>query len=228
MTTSDSGTPPDRPRGKPPAKGIAGTIDGDLEPCWLCGRSVTARALFCHGCGAVLPPRPLDPFARLGLERRFDIDPEQLTRQYAGFGRSLDPERFTARGSRQQANARAQADALDDAYEMLRDPVRRARCLLSLMGADPLPPPDLQDEEVAALATQLAASGDAATVDRLAQEIAQRIETCIRYLGPALRHVQSAPAKADGAVRILARLDQLETLAAEARSRRSALAAGHS
>lgn len=223
MTTSDSGTPPDEPKGKPPGMGIAGAIDGDLEPCWLCGRSVTARALFCHGCGAVLPPRPLDPFTRLGLERRFDLDPEQLTRQFAGFGRSLDPERFTARGSRQQANARAQADALSEAYEVLRDPVRRARCLLSLMGADPLPPPDLEDEEVAGLASQLAASGDAAAVDRLAQAIAQRIETCIRYLGPALRNVQASPSKAEGAVRILARLDQLETLAGEARERRAAL-----
>lgn len=217
MTTSDSGIPPGK-------RGIAGTIDGDLEPCWLCGRSVAARALFCHACGAVLPPRALDPFTRLGLERRFDLDLEVLGRQFAGFSRALDPDRFAARGARQQANARAQADALEEAFETLRDPVRRARALLALMDVDPLPPPETPDEEVADLAAQLAAAEDAVAVDRLGNAVTQRIEACIKYLAPALRNAQADPSRSEGAVRILARLEQLEALAQEARDRRAALA----
>lgn len=231
MTTSDSG-PPRFPTGSGPlgiAGGIAGAIDGGLEPCWQCGRSVAARAFFCHSCGAVQPPRPLDPFTRLGLEARFDIDLETLARQHAGFSRSLDPNRFTARGARQQANARAQSDALTDAYETLRDPVRRARCLLALTGATP--PPGLEtaddaaaedtaeDEEVAALARQLDAAQDVAAVDRLAGAVGQRIESCIKYLAIAFRNGQT-----DNALRILARLERLEALCADARGRRAGLA----
>jgi len=209
MTTSDSG-PPRFP------KGIAGAIDGDLEPCWLCGRSVAARALFCHSCGAVQPPRPVDHFTRLGLEHRFDIEAEALTRQHTGFSRALDPERFAARGARQQANARAQADALDEAYETLRDPVHRARYLLDLSGA-PHPGGDAaDDDEVAELSAQLDAAQDAAAIDRLANDLGQRVESCIKYLAIAFRNGQT-----DNAARILARLEQLEALCAEARRRRA-------
>ena len=131
MTRSKSG-PPGNSSG-----GISGAIAGDLEPCGTCGRSVAPRALFCHACGAAQPPRPLDSFTRLGLERRFDIDLEQLSKQHAGFTRAMDPERFAARGPRQQANAKAQAEALRDAYEVLRDPIRRAHALLGLIGGMP-------------------------------------------------------------------------------------------
>ncbi|KAA0680993.1 molecular chaperone DnaJ [Roseomonas genomospecies 6] len=217
MTTSDSG-PPQFPKGGPP-KGIAGAIDGDLEPCWLCGRSVAARAMFCHSCGAVQAPRPLDHFTRLGLERRFDIEPEALARQHAGFSRAMDPERFAARGARQQANARAQADALTEAYETLRDPVRRARYLLELLNAPAASMSADEDEEVAALAQRLDAAPDVAAVDRLAHDLGQRVESCIKYLAIAFRNGQT-----DNAARILARLERLEALAAESRTRRAGLA----
>ncbi len=210
MTTSESG-PPAAP------KGIAGSIDGDMEPCWLCGRSVAARALFCHSCGAVQAPRPLDHFARLGLERRFDIELEVLNRQHAGFSRALDPERFAARGARQQGNARAQLDALAEAHETLRDPVSRARYLLGLLG---VPTQEAEeDEEVAALSGQLAAAPDVAAIDRLAADLGQRIESCIKYLAIAFRNGQT-----DNAARLLARLERLEALCAASRARRVELA----
>ncbi|WP_448205788.1 molecular chaperone DnaJ [Azospirillum sp. sgz302134] len=210
MTTSDSG--PRFPMG------IAGAIDGDLEPCWLCGGSVTARALFCHSCGAVQPPRPVDHFTRLGLERRFDIEPEAVKRQHAGFSRALDPQRFTARGARQKANARAQLEALDEAFETLRDPVRRARYLLDLLGEPPAGGMAEDDGEVAALTGQLEAAQDAPAIDRLAADLGQRVESCIKYLAIAFRNGQT-----NNAARILARLERLEALCADARARRAGL-----
>lgn len=217
MTSSDTGSPPP-PKGAP-AKGISGAIAGDLAPCLVCGRSVVARALFCHSCGAVQPPRAVDHFTRLGLERRFDIDLEQLSRQYTGFSRALAPERFAARGAGQQANARAQAEALSAAFETLHDPVRRARYLLNLTGA-PAADAGQDDEEVAALSARLSAAPDVAAVDRLAADLGQRIEACIKYLAIAFRNGQT-----DNAARLLARLERLEALCAEARARRAGLAA---
>lgn len=217
MTTSDSG-PPRFPK-KGSSKGIAGAIDWDLEPCWLCGGSVAPRAMFCHSCGAVQAPRPLDHFARLGLERRFDIELEALARQHAGFSRAMDPERFAARGARQQANARAQADALAEAHETLRDPVRRARYLLELLNVPAASMSAEEDEEVAALAQRLDAAPDVTAVDWLAHDLGQRVESCIKYLAIAFRNGQT-----DNAARILARLERLEALTAESRTRRAGLA----
>ena len=227
MTRSDSGPPGSS------AGGISGSIAGDLEPCWLCGRSVAPRAPFCHACGAAQPPRPLDPFTRLGVERRFDLDLDQVARQHAGFRRAFDPERFAARGARQQANAKAQADALDEACQTLRDPVRRAHALLALLGgaAGTGAPPGNQppgdppaDDEVAALAARLTAmTGDAAALDRIGLDISRRIEACVKYLAPAFRKAQADPAKAEGAARILAQLERLEALAAETSARRAGL-----
>ncbi|HYD64329.1 molecular chaperone DnaJ [Azospirillum sp.] len=198
---------------------IAGTIEGDMQPCWLCGRSVAGRALFCHACGAVQPPREgLDHFTRLGLECRFDIELEALNRQFTGLGRALDPDRFVARGKRQQEHARAQADALAEAYEMLRDPVRRARYLLDLSGAGPLENDPGEPADVTALRGELAAATDALTVDRLALDVEQRAEACIRELAMAFRAGLTATAR-----RVVARLEELEDIAAEARTRRAAL-----
>lgn len=221
MTTSDQDPPrhpPHHSEGGAPksiaSKGIAGAIDGGMEACRSCGRPVAPRALFCHSCGAAQPPRPLDPFTRLGLERRFDLDSEALARQYAGFSRALDPQRFAARGARQQENARAQAAALAAAHEVLRDPVSRAYALLDLDGV--APPTDTEDdEEVAELETDVAAAPDAPAIDRLASRIGQRIESCIKYLAIAFRNGQT-----DKAALLLARLERLEALRAEARARR--------
>lgn len=224
MTRSKSG-PPGNSSG-----GISGAIAGDLEPCSTCGRSVAPRALFCHACGAAQPPRPLDPFTRLGLERRFDIDLEQLSKQHAGFTRAMDPDRFAARGPRQQANAKAQINALRDAYEVLRDPIRRAHALLALMGGTPAVGDEdgNGDEEIADLATRLSRADDALELDRIGLDLSQRVEACIKYLTPAFRKAQTAaspdsPPASDGAARILARLERLEALTAEVRDRRAAL-----
>ena len=219
MSNSDSGTPTGPPSGADASpgkgRGIAGTIDGDMQPCWLCGRSVSARALFCHACGAVQAPRDLDCFTRLGMERRFDIDLEMLGRQHAGFTRALDPNRFAARGARQQAHARAQVEALAEAFDTLRDPVRRARYLLGLMGLSPLGQASEPEEEIADLRKTLLEANEVLAVDRLAHAVGQRIEACIKYLAIAFRNGQ-----AESAALILARLEQLEALSAQARDRR--------
>lgn len=217
MTRSTSGPPGSSPGGPPGAV--------DLEPCAQCGNPVASRALFCHACGAIQPPRPLDPFARLGLERRFDLDLAQVQRQFAGFGRALAPERVAARGPREQANAKAQSHALADAHATLRDPIRRARALLDLLKPGPIAVAADPDDDTRALAVSLAlaiaTSGDnEAAVGRIARDLDQRIEACLTYLTPAIRKAQEDASKADAALRMLARLERLTRMAAEAKARR--------
>ena len=112
-----------------------------LLQCWSCKGPVDRRALFCHTCAAIQPPHGIDHFARLGLAARFDVAPEEIERNYFGFQRILHPDRFAAKSAREKALSQAQAAALNDAYETLRDPVRRAIHLLERLGA-PMPGDD--------------------------------------------------------------------------------------
>ena len=72
---------------------------------------------------------------RLGLMRAFDLEPDLLQKQYFGFQRRLHPDRFATRTPKERALSQQQATALNEAYEVLKDPMRRAAYLLRLAGA---------------------------------------------------------------------------------------------
>lgn len=200
------------PPGSGPRRAVS--IDGDLGSCWLCGRPVSPRALFCHQCGTIQPPSALDAFARLTLPRRFDLEPAELERQHGGFRRVLDPVRFEGRGPREKAMAQAHRDALDDALAELRDPMRRAALLLKLAGvpvaAEPVSDP---------WAKAVAGAGDAAALDQTAAGIGRERETVLRDLSAAFRAGEMERASV-----LLGRLRRLQAAAEAARRRRRDLA----
>lgn len=105
-----------------------------LVPCWSCKGPLDPRALFCSTCGAVQSPGNTDHFTRLGLRRSFAVSLSDLDRQYFGFQRRLHPDRFATRSSKERALSQQQATALNEAYETLKDPLRRAAYLLRLAG----------------------------------------------------------------------------------------------
>lgn len=220
-------------------------VEGDRRTCWLCRRGVPARALFCPHCGAVQPGQAGDPFALFGLDRRFDLDGEALARHYATLQRMLTPERLAVKSAHERRVALDLDQALAAAYEILRDPLRRARCLLTLAGMDaaapllapvsasaPTDPPDDSAQgygssaaerlptDPAALDALVTGTADGAALDRVAHLALHEMESCIHALSTAFRAGRLGEAQA-----ILTRLDALEATAARARSRRSALAA---
>jgi molecular chaperone HscB len=97
---------------------------------------VASQVLFCHTCGAIQPPGQLDRFRRLGLDPDFDLDLDLIEKRYLGFQRAIHPDRFASKPARERAFAEAQAVALNEAYETLKDPLRRAAYLLGLKGVD--------------------------------------------------------------------------------------------
>ena len=107
---------------------------GPMAPCWSCRQPVAPRALFCHSCGAVQPPGNLDHFARLGVAPGFDLDLDRLEKQYLGFQRAMHPDRFVTKTAKERAIAESQAVAMNEAYEILKDPLRRAAYLLERAG----------------------------------------------------------------------------------------------
>ncbi|HYD29575.1 MAG TPA: molecular chaperone DnaJ [Azospirillaceae bacterium] len=200
-------------------KGAA--IEGGLHSCWMCRRAVSARALFCHGCGSVQPVRDLDHFARLGLERRFDIDLAQLNRQYVGFRRLLAPERFATRGAREKNHAKAHGDAFSAAYEALKDPIRRARHLLALEGSGEPVLSERDADEIGGWRAELELAGEGTDIDRIANRVTQEREVTLHRLAGVFRQ-----GELDRAADEVARVEALDWLMDQARDRRASFPAG--
>ena len=101
--------------------------------CWSCG-AAPGDSPFCAACGAVQPPGPADHFARLGLPRGWEVDPDRLEKRYFALQRALHPDRFAGRSERERALSARQSAALNEAWSVLGDPLRRAEYLLALAG----------------------------------------------------------------------------------------------
>ncbi len=154
--------------------------------CWLCQNGVSIRALFCHSCGTIQPVKDLDHFARLGLEMRIDLDVAQLEKQYATLRKTLDPARFAVRGIGERGHAAKQLEALEQAYETLRDPLRRGRYWLSLHEKESANAGS-SDPMIDALREELVGASEASHCDRIAQKAGQAMEQGIKNLMQALR-----------------------------------------
>lgn len=184
--------------------------------CWSCGASVANRAMFCHACGALQPPRGEDCFARLGFIPRFDLDPLTLDRQYAGFAARLAELRFAGRSPVEKSYAAMHREALDRARAMLADPWQRARHLLDLRGRPVGPDTDLDlSPEASAARARLAAAADPADLEPLIEQVSEQISLCYVDLNAAFRRDDLERAQ-----RLVARIGRLRRLIADARLRR--------
>ncbi len=163
--------------------------------CWQCGAAPGGPV--CCACGVLQPPDPrLDHFTRLGLECRFDQDPEEVARRHRALQRKVHPDLFAHRGAYERRLSLEHATALNDAVRALRGGQRRADYLLKLRGVD------LDDEsrapvaldsgflmEVIELREALAElTGPDAQTERarLAREVVARYESTLAELGKGL------------------------------------------
>ncbi|MDX2028003.1 MAG: molecular chaperone DnaJ [Alphaproteobacteria bacterium] len=185
--------------------------------CWLCQKAVSMRALFCHHCGTIQPVRDIDHFARLGLERRIDVDIEHLEQQYAALSRTLDPQRFMIRGIGERGHAAKQMEVLDAAYETLRDTLSRSRYWLALHEKEFKQAVDV-NPVVASLRHELDSAADTSQCDRVAQRAGQAMEQGIMGLMQALRGQNWQQANTT-----LVELDGLEVILGDVRTRRAEL-----
>jgi molecular chaperone HscB len=108
---------------------VAGT---NGSGCWSCGDMRAAQ--FCHACGKVQPPQPVDYFAFFDLPRKLDLDIARLERDFYELSRRLHPDLAVRADHREQEWSLEQSSRLNDAYRTLKDPVKRTQYLLHLEG----------------------------------------------------------------------------------------------
>ncbi len=76
----------------------------------------------------------MDPFATLGAPRRFDLDLTVLEKTHRELSRALHPDKFAQAGSSERRAALEKAADVNEAWRILRDPIRRAEALFRLEG----------------------------------------------------------------------------------------------
>jgi len=75
-----------------------------------------------------------DPFAVLGIPRAFEVDLVALERVFKDKARQWHPDRHARGGAEARRVALQQTVALNDAYRIVKDPMKRAETLLRLHG----------------------------------------------------------------------------------------------
>lgn len=132
----------------------------------------------------------MDPFATLGIARSFDVDLGAAERVHRELSRALHPDKFVRAGPSERRAALAKAVEVNEAWRVVRDPIRRAEALLGLNGVaagdghEPSPESDflmemLEQREALGDAKQ---TGDLSAVRSMAGAVAEKARKVERSL----------------------------------------------
>src|ERR1700728_3477553 len=106
----------------------------ETRSCWSCGAAGAVH--FCEACGKVQRPAPVDYFTFFGLPRTLNLDVAALEKDFYELSRKLHPDLNARAGSEEQEWSLQQSSLLNDAYRILKDPIKRTQYLLQLEGVE--------------------------------------------------------------------------------------------
>lgn len=102
--------------------------------CTHC-HAALASPIVCTQCQTLIPvPHEASYFDLLGLERTFAQDDARLAGAFRAISRKIHPDRFAQGTTDTRLLATRLSAAVNHAYEVLKNPVRRAGYLLELAG----------------------------------------------------------------------------------------------
>lgn len=76
----------------------------------------------------------MNPFETMGLTPSFEIDLLELEKRHRELSRVVHPDKFANTSAGDRRRALGHAVDVNDAFRVLRDPIRRAEALLSVSG----------------------------------------------------------------------------------------------
>lgn len=104
--------------------------------CWSCQKTAGDGVLCVH-CKAVQSPDPkADYFRVFGIPTEFAVNAAELEQRYKELTKVLHPDRFARADPQARRASLERSVQLNEAWQTLKDPVRRAEYLLSLNGID--------------------------------------------------------------------------------------------
>lgn len=155
-----------------------------------------------------------DPFATLGIPAAFDVDLKAVERHVRELSRVLHPDRHVGSTAQERRMALGKAIEVNEAWRIVRDPIRRAEALLRRAGVvvaegkEPKPSPAfLMDvmERREALADARKAR-DLAKLKRLSDEVRELEHSATSRLAKGFSELESDPTKASELVPLLGEL----------------------
>ena len=162
-------------------------------------------------------------FELFGMPVGFLLDGGELATRYRELQKVVHPDRFAAAGGHSQRLSLQGATLVNEAYETLRDRLRRAQYLLQLNGIDVDPQQSTLDdpgflmqqmELREALAEVRGAPDPQARLDALLREIGGLIKTQIAQI--AVQFEEATPEQLNAAVQTVQKMQFLNKLHAEA------------
>lgn len=75
-------------------------------------------------------------FELFEIPQRFDVDIAELANRYRELQKTVHPDKFANAGEQQKLLAISKTAQVNDAYQTLKDPIRRAEHMLLLRGVD--------------------------------------------------------------------------------------------
>lgn len=163
-------------------------------------------------------------FELFGMPVGFLLDNGELAVRYRELQKVVHPDRFAASGEHSQRLALQSATMVNEAYDTLKDPLKRAQYLLTLRGQEPgaqqaqtLNDPAFlmqQMELREALAGLRTAADPHAKLDALLREIGGMIKTQVAQL--AVQFEDSSPEQLAAAMQTVQKMQFLNKLHAEA------------
>jgi len=165
----------------------------------------------------------MDHFARLKLPVVLQLDAAALDRSYFALQRQWHPDRFIGKPPEERAKASAEAAALNEAYQTLKDPLGRAIYMAELKGialpgdGKTIDDPDLLTEVMDAR-EELQEASSVGEVDALAKFAREDLEQALSGLPRLFEANDKAAIR-----KALLRMRYLDKFAEEARARRANL-----
>ena len=169
--------------------------------CSRCG-SVMTWPVVCDRCGALFVPdeQDVDYFRLLGIARRYCIGLERLRHNFLELSRRVHPDFFSAQDDATRSASVRITAAINMAYQVLSDPVRRAEYILRLCGGQS----EVQDRSVPAeLLSQVMllreeveearAAGDAQRLAELADQVEAERTRCLRRIADLAERLCTEP-----------------------------------
>jgi len=105
---------------------------GGKHLCWFC-KEEAGVGHFCEHCVKLQPlSRVEDYFAFMGLERRMGLDPKKLEGLFYSLSRKFHPDFYQDSSPTEKALSLERTAVLNNAFQVLKDPIQRAEYLLDL------------------------------------------------------------------------------------------------
>lgn len=158
--------------------------------CWNCTATI-GEGLFCNHCQVIQPPKNTDYFTLFSLPAQYAQDVSAIERAYFSLQRQLHPDRFASKPERMRKYSLEHSMRANEAYEILKNPMKRAQYLLHLAGIeingekDTIKPSHTLLMEVMELREALSEVSTAHALNMLLSDIHTRVEDTQSQLNAA-------------------------------------------